>query len=280
MQENSTGALQVHPFFIWWLTTLASSSLHWDPVLSWKKNGARWKKGRAENDWRREKEEEKRREGERRSKFRVGGEYARVCECGEDEKEDREKWGRWRGKWERHRVGEKRKREYIATVSGIFKNFFCRQQSRVAATASPHPVVMYRWLFWAPNIHRSFPCANPHPPLSYCSHLHPSPPSILFYRCVLFFFVPLLIFSSYIAYFPLTYFFLTQISKSKLFFFCPVCLWSRWFIVNRTTPTAHISKLCMYTPQGCRNQSHSASFSDSYNCIFIIWLIWKMAHLN
>lgn len=184
MQENSTGALQVHPFFIWWLTTLASSSLHWDPVLSWKKkmvqDGRKGEQKTTEGERRRKK---RGREGERRSKFRVGGEYARVCECGEDEKEDREKWG----KWERHRVGEKRKREYIATVSGIFKNFFCRQQSRVAATASPHPVVMYRWLFWAPNIHRSFPCANPHPPLSYRSHLHPPPPSILFYRCVLFF---------------------------------------------------------------------------------------------
>lgn len=38
-------------------------------------------------------------------------------------------------------------KEYIATVSGIFTNFFCRQQFQVAAAAaSPHPSVMYRWL--------------------------------------------------------------------------------------------------------------------------------------
>lgn len=49
MQENSTGALQVHPFFIWRLTTLASSSLDWDPVLS-QKSVARRKRGRAEED--------------------------------------------------------------------------------------------------------------------------------------------------------------------------------------------------------------------------------------
>lgn len=32
-QENSIGALQIHPYFIWRLTTLAGSSLDWDPVL-------------------------------------------------------------------------------------------------------------------------------------------------------------------------------------------------------------------------------------------------------
>lgn len=36
-RRNSIGALQVHPFFIWRLTTPASSSLDWDPVLSQKK---------------------------------------------------------------------------------------------------------------------------------------------------------------------------------------------------------------------------------------------------
>lgn len=43
--------------------------------------------------------------------------------------------------------GGERKSEYIATECGIFKNFFCRQQFQVAGAASPHPGVMYRWLF-------------------------------------------------------------------------------------------------------------------------------------
>lgn len=55
MQENRTGALQVHPFFIWRLTTLASSSLDWDPVLS-QKSVARKTRGRAEGDGEREEE--------------------------------------------------------------------------------------------------------------------------------------------------------------------------------------------------------------------------------
>lgn len=76
MQENRTGALQVHSFFIWRLTTLASSSLDWDPALS-QKSVARKTRGRAGGDG---ESEEERGELESGRKFSVGGEsvYARV----------------------------------------------------------------------------------------------------------------------------------------------------------------------------------------------------------
>lgn len=85
----------------------------------------------------------------------------------------------------------KRKREYISTVSRIFKNFFfslCQQQFEVAATAaSPHPC--------APYIHRSFPCLvtwlNPPPPLTslsvsilLCVHFLSPYSYILFLHCL------------------------------------------------------------------------------------------------
>lgn len=93
MQEKSTGALQVHPFFIWRLTTLASSSLDWDPVLSQK---VLHEEGRGVGGRLREGVRERRngeREVGRRRKFSVGGEgvYARVCE--RDEKTDRDRKG-------------------------------------------------------------------------------------------------------------------------------------------------------------------------------------------
>lgn len=91
MQERSIAALQVHPFFIWRLTTLASSSLDWDPVLS-QKSVARKKRGRAGGDGERE-EERGVMEVERRRKFGVGGEcvYASVCKTLEKKKVEREK---------------------------------------------------------------------------------------------------------------------------------------------------------------------------------------------
>lgn len=79
---------------------------------------------------------------------------------------------RWKN-WERKREMEnrqsgwrrKRMKEYIATVSGIFTNFFCRQQFQVAAAASPHPSVMYRWLSEPDWLH-AWTLALPLSPLS------------------------------------------------------------------------------------------------------------------
>lgn len=68
MQEKSTGALQVHPFFIWRLTTLASSSLDWDPVLSQKSIERGWKR-----EWRKRGSERERRDGEREAERRRKG---------------------------------------------------------------------------------------------------------------------------------------------------------------------------------------------------------------
>lgn len=124
MRENSTGALQVHPFFIWRLTTLASSSLDWDPVLSQKKKKC-CKEEEREGRRRLREGGGERKDGEREVESRsVGGEcvYASACETWkkmERETEmEREMENRQSG-WRR-----KRKREYIASVSGIFTNFF------------------------------------------------------------------------------------------------------------------------------------------------------------
>ena len=170
--RRAPGPLRVHPFFIWRPTTLASCSLDWDPVLS-RKSIEGGRKGGQRKSERRENRKE------REVGRSVGGEEGVCATLCEGWKEGWREKMRCRGKWKIGRVGEgEREREHIATVCGIFKNFFflfAGSNFQVAAAASPHRGVMYRWLCELHTYTDHSPAWPPPPPCS--------PPSVSILLC-------------------------------------------------------------------------------------------------
>ena len=152
---------------------------------------------------------------------------------------------------------KERKREYIASVFGIFKNFSLPAAISGRCCNFSLSQCDVQVAFCAPYIHRSFPC------LVTCQNLYSSVSPVCLYHLVCPLFVPLffnivpsfcsdivyitIIFSTVFLFFHNSCFSFScscwrGCVDTKYFFpsVCPICFSPHWFIVYRSMSTAHI----------------------------------------